>query len=60
MMKRWWKVSQNKVSSQQVVSTWYDSLEIIITFYHNAPLEKTNGCIPLMYNKLRSFKFIYF
>lgn len=48
------------MSSWQVVNTWYDSLKIIITHYHNAPIEKTNGCTPLMYNNFRSFELIFF
>jgi len=56
-LKRFHKIRW--LSRSEAISTLCDSLESVLVFFRDVPKEKGDGTIPLLYEKLRSFKFIY-
>jgi len=57
ILKRYHKIRW--LSRFQAISTLCDSLEFVIVYFRNVPREKDDGTTPLLYNKLRNFKYIY-
>ena len=47
------------LSRSEAISTLCDSLHLHLIFFRDVPKEKCDGTIPLLYEKLRSFKFSY-
>ena len=47
------------LSRSEAITTLCDSLESVLIFFKDVPKEKGDSTIPLLYEKLRSFKFIY-
>ena len=47
------------LSRSEAINTLCDFLESVLVFFRDVPKEKGGGTIPLLYEKLRSFKFIY-
>ena len=57
ILKRYHKIRW--LSRYQAISTLRDSLKSILVFSRDVPREKDDGTIPLLYENLRTFKYIY-